>query len=148
MPDQESDGVVDLSSPPRRIRTVAAVVALALLVALLATQVIGLLTVSNRLQAIEDSFYADAEAVSEIADAQETRDTQRTTYLEEILATLDVIQANTAPSVFLRDFCTDPAQLNELYQEMVYDDPRVDNINHQAHAQREFRAQVLTYCNR
>ena len=59
---------------------------------------------------------------------------------------LETIEANTAPTEFLRGFCTDPQQLNDLYDEMVYQGP--DNIHQQAHRQREFRAQVLTYCNR
>ena len=146
MTEQMTDATELKPTQRRWGRIACAVLALTLLVALLAVQIIGLVTVSDRLQAIEDSFYAEAEAASGIADAQETRDTERTTYLEEILASLDVIESNTAPSVFLRDFCTDPVQLNEMYDEMVYDN--TDNIHQQAHRQREFRAQVLTYCNR
>ena len=146
MDEQDTDAAEVKPMQRRRARSLAVVLALALLVALLAVQVVGLLTVSDRLQAIEDSFYTEVETASEIADAQQVRDTERSTYLEEILAALEVIQDNTAPSVFLRDFCTDPTQLNEMYEEMVYDN--TDNIHQQAHRQREFRAQVLTYCNR
>ena len=146
MDEQDTDAAEFKPMQRRRARSLAAVLALALLVALLAVQIVGQLTVSDRLQAIEDSFYTEVETASEIADAQQIRDTERSTYLEEILEALEVIQDNTAPSVFLRDFCTDPTQLNEMYEEMVYDN--TDNIHQQAHWQREFRAQVLTYCNR
>lgn len=146
MPEHESDSAEGKPSQRRWPRILAGVLALGLLVALLTAQIISLLTISDRLESIEDSFYTEAQTASEVADAQETRDTERTTYLEEIMATLKVIQENTAPSVFLRDFCTDPAQLNEMYDEMVYEN--TDNIHQQAHRQREFRAQVLTYCNR
>lgn len=62
------------------------------------------------------------------------------------VVTLGEIKANTAPPTYLRAFCENDAEMSDLYEEMVYEN--TDNINQQAHRQREFRAQVLIYCNR
>ena len=81
----------------------------------------------------------------DIADLQDTA-TANSELLASIDASLDAIEANTASPVYLEQFCTDSEALNDMYEEMVYDN--TGNINQQAHRQREFRLQVLTYCNR
>ena len=105
--------------------------ALAILIAAAAltvvvTQVVTVIAVTNTTSTLED-IAADQAATSD---------------------TLDDIAANTAPSVLLRSFCEDASELQDMYEDMVYDAYGVDNIHKQAHAQREFRLQVLIYCNR
>ena len=60
---------------------------------------------------------------------------------------LDAIARNTAPPEYARDFCTDAEDLWSLYEDAVYGD-RVDNINQQAHRQREMRLELLVFCYR
>ena len=81
----------------------------------------------------------------DIADLQDTA-TANSELLASIDASLDSIEANTAPPVYFESYCTDPEALEDRYESMVYDS--TDNINQQAHRQREFRLEVLTHCNR
>ena len=66
--------------------------------------------------------------------------------LSSVEASLEEVEANTAPASYAEAFCENDTLLSDMYDEIVYDGP--DNITQQAHRQREFRAQVLIYCNR
>lgn len=118
---------------------IAAVIAV---IVLLAANTVLLAGLAGMLSNVEVSLVETTSTLSNVEASLE----EATGTLSNVEASLAEVEANTAPAAYAEAFCENDALLSEMYDEMVYDG--ADNINQQAHRQREFRSQVLIFCNR